>query len=154
VPDTECVSPSRARQLGSESWAVSFQTRPNSNRVRSIDTRLKADQTAARPNPSREAKHLGDSKRQQGLCVVFHAVLQYTQDLKNVIVCALDAACANATDENRIGCVRRSFGNCKRLPRPLFQRNFGQTAMGTRFGKRRCSEESATNVRLIARTTA
>ena len=44
----------------------------------SIDARLKAAQSAACPNPSREAKRRGDRKRQKGLFVVFHAVLQYT----------------------------------------------------------------------------
>ena len=43
-----------------------------------IDARLKAAQSAARPNPSREAKPRGDRKRQKGLFMVFHAVLQYT----------------------------------------------------------------------------
>ena len=50
----------------------------NSHRVVSIDTRVKAEQTAACPNPSREAKRRGNRKRQKGLHVVFHVVLQYT----------------------------------------------------------------------------
>jgi hypothetical protein len=57
----------------------------------SIDTRMEADQTSARPNPSHETKHRGDRERQEGLCVVVHAFLQYTKAL-DLIVCALDAA--------------------------------------------------------------
>jgi hypothetical protein len=38
-----------------------------------------------------------------------------------VIVCALDAAYINATDENSNGCLSRSFADIKELPRLLFQ---------------------------------
>jgi hypothetical protein len=49
-----------------------------SHPVMSIDARLKVAQPAACPNPSRKAKRGADGKRQKNLCVVFHAVLQYT----------------------------------------------------------------------------
>ena len=42
-------------------------------------------------------------------------------DLNDVIVCALDAAYINATDENSNGCLNRSFADIKELPRLLFQ---------------------------------
>jgi hypothetical protein len=73
------------------------------------------------PYPSREAKRRGDKKRQKNLCVMFHAVLQYTLRPKAVIVRALDAACTNAVDEISNGCLNRSFANIKELPRPLFR---------------------------------
>jgi hypothetical protein len=82
----------------------------------SIDTRLKAGQTAACPNPSREAKPGGDRKRQQGLRVVFHAVLQYTRRSQDGDRLALQAAYVSATDENSNGCLSRSFANIKKLP--------------------------------------
>jgi len=62
-----------------------------SHRVTAIDARLKAGQLAACPNPSPKAERRTDRKRQKNLCVVFHAVLQYIQQLQDVIVCALAA---------------------------------------------------------------
>ena len=72
--------------------------------------------------------------------MVFHAVLQYTYDLKTVIVCALDAAYINAADKNSNGCLNRFFGNIKGLPRLLFQCIRWPNCDGNPFGKRRRSE--------------
>jgi hypothetical protein len=66
----------QARQI--KSTGLSFQTRDLSHRLMFIGARLTAAQSAACPNPSREAKRRGNGKRQKGLYVVFHAVLQYT----------------------------------------------------------------------------
>ena len=49
--------------------------------------------------------------------MVFHAILQYTQDLKTVIVCASDAAYVNATHKNSNGCLNQFFGNINGRPR-------------------------------------
>jgi hypothetical protein len=83
--------------------------------------------------------------------VVFHTVLQYT-NLKTVIVCALDATYIDALDENSNGCLNRSFGNIKRLPRLLFQCIPWPNRDGNPFGKSGEARVSAAKVRLIART--
>ena len=111
-----------------------LQTRSTSRPVMSIDARLKAVQSPACPNPSREAKRRRDRKHQKGLCVVFHAVLQHTlrpQDRRR----ALDTACTNATDENSNGCLSRSFANIKELSATFVPMcHVGNTAMWTRSG--------------------
>jgi hypothetical protein len=54
------------------------------------------------------------------LCVMFHDVPQYTNDLRAAIIRALDAALQTpATNSN--GCLSRSFANIKELLRLLFQ---------------------------------
>ena len=65
-----------------------------------------------------------------------------------MIVCALDAAYINATDENSNGCLNRSFGNIKGLPRLLFQCVDWPNRDGNVRQVRR-SEASAANVRLF-----
>jgi hypothetical protein len=44
-------------------------------------------------------------------------------DLKTVVVCALDAACLNATDENSNDCLSRSFADIKELPTAFVPRD-------------------------------
>ena len=83
--------------------------------------------------------------------MVFHTVLQYTY-LKTVIVCALDATYIDALNENSNGCLNRSFGNIKRLPRLLFQCIPWPNRDGNPFGENGEARVSAANVRLIART--